>query len=347
MLAVYTYSDASGIQRNAESDQFNFVGTWSLTGTYLSATLDTVNYGNSQFTCIINNYGSNPTNSMTWSPLVLRLPATGTDASQSLAAQALAVANEAFSIAVIGTNVGTIAYSLASSGSNVAIEALSIAMAGTNSLGTVVPLPVAKGGTGNSTALTKGSVVIVGNSGTYTEDHANLYWDSAVHHLGIGTNSTPNALQVAGSVGLTGNVSNTTGQLGMVMTGDQYGGSALYLRNRDGANGVIFDCTAGNYPICDMVFQTTFPTHANVRLEQRVNSSLVPDNDPTNNGEGEIQFMFDSGYTKPCAVGLYGASFPNVVLNATDTPTNPVAGQIYFDGIHFQGYDGSIWHQLD
>ena len=77
MLAVYTYSDASGIQRNAESDEFNFVGTWSSTGTYTSNTFDTVNYSNGQFTCIVDNLGYNPTaQPAKWSPLILRIPAT-------------------------------------------------------------------------------------------------------------------------------------------------------------------------------------------------------------------------------------------------------------------------------
>ncbi len=37
----------------------------------------------------------------------------------------------------------------------------------------------------------------------------------------------------------------------------------------------------------------------------------------------------------------------SVRLRETDTPDNPVAGQIYFDGTHFFGYDGSEWKQLD
>ena len=74
MLAVYTYSDALGIQRNAESDEFNFVGTWSSTGSYQTATLDTVDYSNGQFTCIVDNTGYNPqTTPAKWSPLVLRV----------------------------------------------------------------------------------------------------------------------------------------------------------------------------------------------------------------------------------------------------------------------------------
>jgi hypothetical protein len=148
MLAVYTYFDANGIQRNAESNAFNFVGTWTRSGTYSSTTLDTVNYSNGQFTCIINNYGSIPANSSAWSPLVLRIPASGTGVDEALivaeaaysiavigtnaAAQAQLTANTAFSIAVIGTNTGSSAYALAATADAVAQEALSIAIIGTN-----------------------------------------------------------------------------------------------------------------------------------------------------------------------------------------------------------------------
>ncbi len=34
-------------------------------------------------------------------------------------------------------------------------------------------------------------------------------------------------------------------------------------------------------------------------------------------------------------------------LREMNTPANPVAGQIYFDGTHFFGYDGTTWKQLD
>jgi hypothetical protein len=37
----------------------------------------------------------------------------------------------------------------------------------------------------------------------------------------------------------------------------------------------------------------------------------------------------------------------SVILGKTTTPTSPVAGQIYFDGTHFQGYNGTTWKQLD
>jgi len=75
MQSVYTYYDASGIQRSAEVDDFNFTGTWTSTGTYFTASRDTVTFGSSIYTCITNNIGVIPTSNKTeWSPLILRTP---------------------------------------------------------------------------------------------------------------------------------------------------------------------------------------------------------------------------------------------------------------------------------
>ena len=37
----------------------------------------------------------------------------------------------------------------------------------------------------------------------------------------------------------------------------------------------------------------------------------------------------------------------SIRVREISTPSNPVAGQIYFNGTHFFGYDGSNWKQLD
>ena len=84
MLAVYAYTDASGVQRRAESDAFNFAGSWSSTTQYRTSTLDTVRYGtgNGQYVCIVDNIGYNPQTPITptrpqkWSALVLLIAAT-------------------------------------------------------------------------------------------------------------------------------------------------------------------------------------------------------------------------------------------------------------------------------
>jgi|GEM_PF-6254416 len=60
-----------------------------------------------------------------------------------------------------------------------------------------------------------------------------------------------------------------------------------------------------------------------------------------NDGQWEPQYL--------TAADFAGGNIatPSVLLNSTTTPSSPVAGQIYFDGTHFQGYDGSNWKQLD
>ena len=32
-----------------------------------------------------------------------------------------------------------------------------------------------------------------------------------------------------------------------------------------------------------------------------------------------------------------------VILTSVITPTNPIAGQVIFDGTHFRGWNGSTW----
>ena len=59
-------------------------------------------------------------------------------------------------------------------------------------------LPVANGGTNTSTALTAGSVVFAGASGTYTQDNSNLFFNNTNKRLGIGTASPVDKLDVTG-----------------------------------------------------------------------------------------------------------------------------------------------------
>jgi hypothetical protein len=44
-------------------------------------------------------------------------------------------------------------------------------------------------------------------------------------------------------------------------------------------------------------------------------------------------------------IGGYGAGV--LQLTAIDGPSSPAAGDIYFDGTHFKGYNGTAWKQLD
>lgn len=75
MDAVYAFTNAVGQLQKVEASSLNFTGSWSTSGTYFAVTLDTVNYSNGQFTCIVNNTNQNPViGTSFWSPLVLLIP---------------------------------------------------------------------------------------------------------------------------------------------------------------------------------------------------------------------------------------------------------------------------------
>ena len=107
-VSVYAFVNANGQVVNAAQTKFNFVGTWSSTGTYATATLDTVAYGNGNYTCIVDNIGYNPSAPVTrtrpqkWSNLVVMfngtVPATASSA-QSTADSTARVESSNFSTA--------------------------------------------------------------------------------------------------------------------------------------------------------------------------------------------------------------------------------------------------------
>lgn len=72
-----------------------------------------------------------------------------------------------------------------------------------------LPVTVANGGTGTSTAFTTGSVVFAGASGVYTQDNANFFWDNTNKRLGIGTVTPTTLLEISGSPTATIPYSNT------------------------------------------------------------------------------------------------------------------------------------------
>lgn len=97
-------------------------------------------------------------------------------------------------------------------------------------------LAVGQGGTGTTTALTSGSIVFSGASGVYTQDNANLFWNSGSAILLIGTNTATgsNKLQVATDA-LINNI--TVGLGGGSISGNTVvGGSALQANTTGSAN---------------------------------------------------------------------------------------------------------------
>ncbi len=71
-------------------------------------------------------------------------------------------------------------------------------------LSNLTTVPVAKGGTGATSAFTAGSVVFAGTSGTYTQSNSQFFWDNTNARLGIGTNAPLYPLDVSGNIRASG-----------------------------------------------------------------------------------------------------------------------------------------------
>lgn len=76
---------------------------------------------------------------------------------------------------------------------------------------------------------------------------------------------------------------STNGQLGLSMSGDSLGGCALFLRNRNGSNGAVFQNL--NLDLVDFGFLTSTSAQGNLRYEHRSGAVL------TGNSAGEFQFF--------------------------------------------------------
>lgn len=77
MTATYAFSNGTGALQIATGTNLNFTGTWSSSGTYLNSRLDVVVYNYTDYVCITDNVGYNPSIPSTtsspqkWSALVL------------------------------------------------------------------------------------------------------------------------------------------------------------------------------------------------------------------------------------------------------------------------------------
>lgn len=134
-LNVYAYFDGGGRRHYADQDDVSFVGTWSTTGTFLASLMQVVDYTNGQYIAITDSINKNPQTPPSrydpvryWSPFVLVLAGTGTN-SNITPQDAYALAEAAYELAVIGTEVGSAAYSLAEDAYEIAVEGTQIGSA--------------------------------------------------------------------------------------------------------------------------------------------------------------------------------------------------------------------------
>jgi hypothetical protein len=119
-------------------------------------------------------------------------------------------------------------------------------------------LGVTLGGTGTTTQFTQGSMVFAGASGVYTQDNANLFYDSTNHRLGLGTIS-PNAMLdlygVNNALRLSYDASNystisaaSNGVLQFSTTSGSFSDSAVLVGNNTAQNvSVIYDNLTQDY----------------------------------------------------------------------------------------------------
>lgn len=111
--------------------------------------------------------------------------------------------------ALTKTDDTNVTLTLGGSASTALLNAASITVGWTGTLG------VTRGGTGTGTAFTAGSVIFAGASGVYSQDNANLFWDSVNKRLGINSLAAPaynlhvyGALSNDGIVYYAGNAAN-------------------------------------------------------------------------------------------------------------------------------------------
>ncbi len=116
--------------------------------------------------------------------------------------------------------------------------------------------------------------------------------------VGIGTASPAEALAVAGNIALPTANSKITGSTGLTLeeTGDTYGAVRMYLQNRMGVNGALFE-QAGSVDLVDFVYKS-LSYQRNIRFESRTGGqayAAVP------------EFQFGTAGDSTFAIGDYGA----------------------------------------
>ena len=176
-----------------------------------------------------------------------------------------------------------------------------------------------------------------GDTGVYTEKTAGenkIRFDTSgsqrmiideAGQIGVGTNLPTQKLDVNGNARLRGNLDLTnansviTGETGLTIqqTGDVFGGTALYIRNRSGQGGVILE-QLGITDVLDFGFKT-LSSQMNVRVEDRAQEVFFSD--------PEFQFMLEGD--RFASLGVNGSDEAALLLRGN----NGSKGAVYFGNI--------------
>lgn len=117
--------------------------------------------------------------------------------------------------------IGTTGFALVSNGTSPTWSQVSL------TAGVTGVLPIANGGTNNSSAYTAGSVIF--SSGTaLTQDNANLFWDNTSKYLGVNSNTPATPIGVQGGIRL-GDSGSMAGSANALTVRRAAGDSVVYI----------------------------------------------------------------------------------------------------------------------
>ena len=268
--AVYVFADVNRDQQKIRSDEVNWTGTWSSAGTYLVASYDSLIYGNDRYVAIIDNVGVNPTAKLPnrqpnpFSQLVtwqagdeppFAPPVAPPDVQYEALVTAWSgtrVAQEAYDIAVYGTNV-------ANQAGTDAATALAAAYAGTAAAGTAVAVAADALSVATSIQGIAYDALLSSWAGTAAAAAGITLANSALTAAYVGTAAAVNRLPLAGGT-LTGNLVVPNVQVGY--------GTVPYASASSGT--IYYDFTGPAYQATTVREGTVFVSGSNMAAGREI-----------------------------------------------------------------------------
>jgi hypothetical protein len=192
-----------------------------------------------------------------------------------------------------------------------------------------------------ATAGSNGDVLTTNGTGTlsWTTPSGGSQWTTSGNNIyngntgnvGVGLTNPTSKFQVAGGdISVAGNmlmtaasskVSSSSTELGLEQTGDTYGATKLFLRNRDGLNGALF-MNAG-VDLVDFGFLPSSNVQGNLRFEHRTSQMVY-----ASNTTGEFKFLdpaANSGVGEPWFSTGTNGSYVRSKLGVNIVPTASTA----------------------